>query len=145
MDQSRLVGSGFVYYILQNYLLCHLSTHSCHLGNRNEVNDSELHACLEALRNIAIYHPNLIPGDLILSIDNCSAIDALEDPSTEHQDAGPANQQGTTLSLAGWTINTTWTASQANIPGNEAAGQAAKHRATDRVSPVATLSQQRPR
>jgi serine protease inhibitor ecotin len=43
-QENGLVGSGFVYYILQNYKLCHLSTHSCHLGNRNEVYDSELHA-----------------------------------------------------------------------------------------------------
>jgi hypothetical protein len=47
----------------------------------------KLHACFEALRNITICHPNLIPGHLILCIDNSSAIGALDDPSTEHQHA----------------------------------------------------------
>jgi hypothetical protein len=92
-QENGLVGSGSVYYILQNPQLCHLSTHSCHLGNRNEVYDSELHACFEALTNITIYHPNLIPGHLILCIDNSSAIDALDDPSTEHQHVRQANQR----------------------------------------------------
>jgi hypothetical protein len=82
-QENGLVGSGFVYYRLQNSQLCHLSTHSCRLGNRNEAYDSELHSCLETLRNITIYHPNLILGHLILCIDNSSAIDALDDPSTE--------------------------------------------------------------
>jgi hypothetical protein len=68
---------------------------------------------------------------LILCIDNSSAIDALDDPSTEHQHARQATQEATTLSLAGWTINTTWTPSHVNIPGNEAADQAAKHGAID--------------
>jgi ribonuclease HI len=130
-QENGLVGSGFVYYRLQNSELCHLSTHSCYLGNRNEVYDSELHACFEALRNITIYRPNLIPGHLTLCIDNSSAIDVLDDPSTEHQHARQADQEATTLSLAGWTINTAWTPSHVNIPGNEAADQAAKHGATD--------------
>jgi hypothetical protein len=86
-QENGLVGSRFLYYILQNYQLCHPSIHSCHLGNRNEVYNSELHACFEALRNITIYHPNLILGYLILCIDNSSAIGALHDPSTEHQHA----------------------------------------------------------
>jgi hypothetical protein len=42
-----------------------------------------------------------------------------------------ANQEATTLSLAGWTINTTWTPSHVNIPGNEAADKEAKYEATD--------------
>jgi ribonuclease HI len=130
-QENGLVGSGFVYYTLQNYQLCHLSTYSCHLGNRNEVYDSELHACFEALRNITIYHPNLTPGHLILCIDNSSAIDALDDPSTEHQHTRQANQEATTLSLAGWTINTAWMPSHVNIPGNKAVDQEAKHGATD--------------
>jgi hypothetical protein len=93
----------------------------------------EATCCFEALRNITIYHPNLIPGNLIFCIDNSSTIDALDDPSTEHQHARQANQEATTLSLAGWTINTTWTPSHFNIPGNEATGQAAKYRETDTI------------
>jgi hypothetical protein len=117
--ENGLVGNGFVYDILQNYQLYYLSTHTCHLGNK--VYDSELHACFEALRNITIYHPNLIPGHLILCIDNSSANGVLDDPSTEHQHARQANQEATTISLTGWTINTTSPPSHINIPGDEAA------------------------
>jgi hypothetical protein len=130
-QENGLVRSGFVYYKLQNYQLCHLSIHSWHLGNQNEVYDSELYARFEALRNTTIYYPNLVPGHLSLCIYNYSAIDALDDLSTEHQHARQANQHAIMLSLAGWTINITWTPSHINIPGNEAADQAAKHRATD--------------
>jgi hypothetical protein len=97
-QENGLVGSGFVYYrpnrVISQYT-------AATLGNRNEVYDSELHACFEALRNITIYHPNLIPGHLILCIDNSSAMDALDDSATEHQHARQANQEATTLSLAG--------------------------------------------
>jgi hypothetical protein len=104
----------------------------------------ELYARCDTLRNITIYHPNLTPGHLILCIDNSSAIDALDDPSTEHQHTRQANQEATTLSLAGWTINTTRTPSYANIPWNEAADLAAKHEATDTSITIYMLLQQRP-
>jgi hypothetical protein len=66
-----------------------------------------------------------------LCINNSSAIDALDDPSTEHQHFRQANQEATMLSLVGWTINTAWTPSRVNIPGNGAADQAAKYGAID--------------
>jgi hypothetical protein len=90
-QENGLVGSNFV-YILQNHRLHYLSTHSYHLGNRDEVYDSELHACFEALRSLTTYHPHITSGHLILRIDNSSAIDALDDPSTEHQHARQENQ-----------------------------------------------------
>jgi ribonuclease HI len=96
----------------------------CHLGEKAEVVDAELHAVHEGL--LALKEMEVSTSKTYVCIDNTSAILSL---GNNHQNAQYARQSLATaeeLSGKGWELLTVWTPSHCDIVGNEKADEMAK-------------------
>jgi len=127
-DGSKLangtVGCGWAIYHCGDQQLYRLTDGSCHLGDRAEVYDTELHAVQEAT---AILLTTTIPRSTIfICIDNKATIDTLQFNKYNHEYARRTLQTIDTLQLLGWRIHTIWCPSHCNIRGNERADVLAK-------------------
>jgi len=132
-DGSKLIngatGCGWITYNIGNQQPFLINKGRCHLGNRAEVYDAELHAVQEATNTLlTIAAP---PTKVLICIDNKSAIDTLHFNRHNHEYARAALETMAQLHLLGWDINTVWCPSHCNIPGNEEADTLAKLGTTD--------------
>ena len=134
-DGSKLengaVGCGWAIYHCGDCQLYRLSEGRCHLGNRAEVFDAELHAVQEAVSTLLTV---TIPrGKVFICIDNQAAIDTLQSNRENHEYARRALETIASLQLLGWQISTVWCPSHTNIPGNERADSLAKMAASSTI------------
>jgi len=134
-DGSKLengaVGCGWAIYHCGDRQLHRLREGRCHLGNRAEVFDAELHAVQEAVSTLLTV---TIPrGKVFICIDNQAAIDTLQSNHENHEYARRALETIASLQLLGWQISTVWCPSHTNIPGNERADSLAKMAASSTI------------
>jgi len=121
---SGAVGCGWAIYHCGDRQLYRLSEGRCHLGNRAEVYDAELHAVQEAVSTLlSVTIPR---GAVFICIDNQAAIDTLQSNRGNHEYARRTLATIATLQLLGWRVSTVWCPSHSNIPGNERADTLAK-------------------
>jgi len=123
MDGSKLdngaVGCRWAIYHCGDLQLYRLSEGQCHLGNRAEVYDVELHVVQEAVSTLLT---GTAPRSTIyICIDNQASIDTLQSNKDDHEYARRALETIAALQLLGWQTITTWCLSHSNIPGNERA------------------------
>jgi ribonuclease HI len=131
-DGSKLdngaVGCGWAIYHCGDQQLYRLSEGQCHLGNRAEVYDAELHAVQEAVSTLLTV---TVPRSTVfICIDNQATIDTLHSNKDNHEYARRALETIAALQLLGWQTFTVWCPSHSNIPGNERADTLAKRAAS---------------
>jgi ribonuclease HI len=131
-DGSKLdngtVGSGWALYHCGDQELHRLTDGSCHLGNKAEVYDAELHAVQEAVT--ILLTTTIQRSTVFICIDSKAAIDTLRFNKHNHEYARRALETIDTLRLLGWQIHTMWCPSHCDIRGNERADLLAKRGAT---------------
>jgi ribonuclease HI len=122
---SEATGCGWVNFYVGNQQLFRMKDGSCHLGNRAEVFDAELHAVQEA--TAALLTTTITPRSRVfICIDNQAAIDTLQCNKNNHEYARRAIETSAQLRLLGWTVSTVWCPSHCGVTGNEHADSLAK-------------------
>ena len=108
--------------------LYRLGEGNCHLGNRAEVYDAELHAIQEVVTFLLTTTTRR--ASAIICVDNQTALDTLQFNKHNHEYARRALETISDLSQLGWEISTNWCPSHCNIQGNERADTLAKRGAS---------------
>jgi len=128
---NRAVSCGWAIYHCGDQQLYRLSEGQCHLGNRVEVYDAELHAVQEAVSTLlTVTAPR---STIYFCIDNQATIDTLQSNKDNHEYARCALETIAALQLLGWQTFTTRSPSHSNIPGNERADTLTKMAASSTV------------
>jgi ribonuclease HI len=127
-DGSKLdsgsTGCGWVIFNVGNQQLYRIKEGSCHLGNRAEVFDAELHAVQEA--TAALLTSTIPRSTAFICIDNQAAINTLQFNKDNHEYARRTLETVAQLRLLGWTMSTVWCPSHCGLMGNEHADSLAK-------------------
>jgi ribonuclease HI len=127
-DGSKLtngaVGCGWAIFHHGDQQLHRLTEGQCHLGNRAEVFDAELHAVQEAVTTLLT--TTLPCSTVFICIDNQATIDTLQFNKYNHEYARRTLDIIRKLRLLGWHITTVWCPSHCGIRGNERADTLAK-------------------
>ena len=122
---SGATGCGWVIYNVGKQQLFRVMEGSCHLGNRAEGFDAELHAVQEA--TTALLTATITPRRRVfICIDNQAATDTLQFNKDNHEYARRTIETTAQLRLLGWTVSTVWCPSHCGITGNEHADSLAK-------------------
>ena len=80
---SGATGCGWVIFNIGNHQLFRIKEGSCHLGNRAEVYDAELHAVQEATN--ALFTTTISHSPIFICINNQAAIDRLQFNKENHE------------------------------------------------------------
>jgi ribonuclease HI len=113
------VGSGWALYCVGNGIERIILTGKCHLDQKAEVIDAELHAISEAVAALGTI--DTPPAKAYICADNTAAIFTINANADNAQYAREAIDHAATLVEKGWSFASIWTPSHCGIPGNERA------------------------